>query len=174
MAKANKHKRIARINDDGIIFQLITDFTVVKSADIQSLSLDQRRGYSDWISSGDLIKGNYSQNRFADIELDFRMRELKLNFGYKKSADIFDCEQLRKEITILNRLDKGLTNAVNELGRSVTSVELDILLNIIFTKLGVIGGTACIGANKRVFGHTNIKQSITDVCGLIQLERFAA
>ena len=156
----NKLKTIARINKKSIAFQVVDGFKLIRNEFIPLLGEKEKRGFSDWVGSGDLVKADFSFGVLSNFEFDFEFRELELEFKHRTKFGDYQLATLKKEITFYQRKNNAFLKAVEKTGYSHRSLDMKILLNILFEKLNVIGGTVSLDTEKLSFDRRNTNQAI--------------
>ncbi|MEH6454826.1 MAG: hypothetical protein V7749_00760 [Cocleimonas sp.] len=146
-----KIQTIARINNEGIVFQFVDSFRVVKNQNIKLLTVDERSGFADWVNSGDMIKASFDTNRLCDFEYVFQYNELSLSVQQHQCLGHYQVTQIQSETKEFLRKFNAIEKAVSDLGFTFRSIDEKLKLIILFKKLNVIGGTAVFGHQKITF-----------------------
>jgi len=157
--KTMKQKTIARINDKSITFQKVESFQFVRRENVQYMTDDERFCFSDWLRSGDLLNAEFTYT-ITDLEFRFDIRELVIT-GKTLTYYQHQTSILKNEIIEFNRVNNAVNSALNEIGCYMHSVDLKILISILFKRLNVVGGTLSLqNGNKFAFNHLSLKNTI--------------
>jgi hypothetical protein len=158
---------IARINNESIIFQSVDSFDFVSNSDIQMLTVDEAKRYSDPNGSGNTWKASFA-DAVSEVEFDLRLNAFGLNMKRGCTVSSYQAEVLKREITQLMRVERSVEKAVQDIGCYMGSVQLYILLNILFKKLKVIGGTFSHDNANLSFGRCSMEQSISKIVEVLK------
>lgn len=162
----NNLKTIARINRDTfnhliIYFQRVNEFTVVRNENIQYLNIDDRKGYSDWINCGDLIKCEFNHDSNSGFYFNTYYRN-NIDFSIDQDKySSYQLDNLKKDISQFQRIEKLIYKDLDYIDQYLSNVDIKILINILFKRFNVIGGTLDDGSFKSVYNGCN-KSSFID------------
>jgi hypothetical protein len=146
-------KTIVRANKDkygnvSISFQQVKSFDLIKCNDIGSKSAEELKGYSDWVNSGNTLKAEFDSHP-ANIQFGLTHRDFSLDFGFSNTVQGHDIPSLKKVISSLTRIEKKICDDLYENNLFIDSSALKDVLDIVFKRANVIGGTiSMIGTGK--------------------------
>jgi hypothetical protein len=137
-----------------LCFQPVEYFYIHKHEELWQVSTEDRKGYSDWAHSGDLLKTEFCCHT-SNIEIDLEFKSWGLNVD-SSTVSLYKLDELRTEIAAIKRLEKLVNKDLYLVGEYPDSAALKPLLNIIFKRLNVIGGTISTEDVSRAFGCDSI------------------
>ena len=85
-----------------------------------------------------------------------------------KSFSGYKLAELQKEINTFKRIDKNINSDLDNIGEYIGSVDMKILLNIMFNRLGVIGGLLEMKGHKQVYNGCNKSNFIDNIIAAME------